>query len=182
MPFGLVLRRSLDAEQSLDQRPSTLGMIPDGVAGIRETLRLMTRIVRKFKKDPELREFTCSLIAHLPPKAWTAEANALFIFVRDQIRYVFDPVDVETVCDPPVTLQIGQGDCDDKVVLLGSMLECIGHPVRFVAVGYNFPNFFEHVYLETKIGANWIACETTEECAPLGWCQPDPTARLVWDV
>ena len=179
--LALAESQALDEAQGLDRRPSTLGMIPEGVGGIRATLRLMQRIVKEYKKIPEMREFACSLVSMLPPKAWRAEANVLFVFVRDRIRYIFDPVDVETVCSPDVTLAIGQGDCDDKAVLLATLLECIGHPCRFVAVGYSEPNVFEHVYLETKIGEDWIACETTER-VPFGWYQRNPAACMRWPI
>jgi transglutaminase-like putative cysteine protease len=62
---------------------------------------------------------------------------------------------------PDVTLRDRQGDCDDQAVLIGALLTSIGHPVRFVAVGFR-PGQFAHVYAETPIGPNWVAVETTE--------------------
>ena len=121
----------------------------------------MSDLVKRYKKDIRIREQALELVAHLPPKAWSAEAAALFRFVRDDIRYVGDIRDVETVATPVKTLDYGQGDCDDKSVLLASLLESINHPTAFVAIGYS-PDTFVHVYVQTRIKNGWVGMETTE--------------------
>lgn len=129
--------------------------------GTRATLRLMSNLVKQYKTSLEIRETALDLIRHLPQKAWAAEAAALFAFVRDDIRYVRDVTDVETVATPVKTLEYGQGDCDDKSVLLAALLESIGHPSAFVAIGYS-PDSFVHVYVQSRINKNWVGMETTE--------------------
>ncbi len=114
-----------------------------------------------------------------------AEIERLWRFVRDQIRYVRDVHGVETVQTPERTLQIGQGDCDDKATLLAAMLESIGHPARYVALAFQ-PSNFSHVLVETKVGrgprATWIAMETTE-LKPFGWYPKHrPHQRMVVTV
>ena len=73
---------------------------------------------------------------------------------------------------PDKTLSDGSGDCDDKCVLLAALLQSIGHPVRFVAVGFRRGGPLSHVFVETPIGAYWICCETTEPW-PLGRKPPN---------
>jgi transglutaminase-like putative cysteine protease len=68
------------------------------------------------------------------------------------------------------------GDCDDKSVLLAALLESIGHPTRFVAIGFQ-PDDFEHVFVETKIADRWISLETTEP-VEIGWMPQHIRARL----
>ena len=148
----------------MDNGVSYVYRISPGVEGIRETLVLMRSIVRQSKADPAVIEAARNLTAHLPPKNWSGEVNALFSFVRDKIRYVLDPNDVETLATPARLLRDRSGDCDDKVTLLAALLEAIGHPTRFVAVGFA-PGALTHVYLETKMGDAWIPLETTEPVA-----------------
>ena len=107
------------------------------------------------------------------PGDYRGEVEECFIFVRDSIRYLQDTNGVERLEYPAILLKTRQGDCDDKATLLASMLESIGHPCRFVAVGYQQPNEFEHVYVETRVGANWIPCETTLD-VDLGWAPVPP--------
>lgn len=155
---------------------ASLHKIPDGPAGINVTLRVMRRLTREGKKDWALRRKALDLVQNNGQKAYTAEVNDLFQFVRDRIRYVKDIVGVETVAAPQITLEIGQGDCDDKGVLLASLLESIGHPTRFVALSL-YPGIFSHVIVETKVGNDWIPLETTEN-VPMGWYPPGVLQRM----
>lgn len=157
---------------------ATLELIPSGKAGIIETLKIMSRLTKEGKKTLAIRQTALSLVNGANQKDWLEEVSRLFEFVRDRIRYVKDIKDVETLQTPDKTLEFQQGDCDDKSVLLASLLESIGHPTRFIAIGFA-PNVYVHVYVETKIGNKWVALETTEP-VPLGWSAPGVVAKLIY--
>lgn len=159
----------------LSARPTVLGSIPNGFAGTKETLRIMRDFARQAVRDPRqiVRQKAESLVRDLPPRKYFAEVRALHEFVRDQIRYLRDPVGVERVATPEATLEIGQGDCDDKATLLAALLDSIGHPAQFVAVGLNGEGF-SHVLVETKVNntgnarRDWMPLETIID-RPAGW-------------
>jgi len=150
---------------------ATLGNIPEGAPGIAATLRIMREMVKEGQSCMVVRNQVIDLCRNVEQKNFWKEAEACHTFVRDEIRYMQDPLDFELVQVPRVTLQLSTGDCDDKATLICAMLECMGHPTRFVAVGFK-PGIFEHVYAETMIGRKWIALETTEP-VPIGWQPPD---------
>lgn len=127
----------------------------------------MRDVVRAAKRDINIRLRALSIVQHLPQKDWGGQANALHEFCRDQIRYVHDIRGIETIHTPEIILRLGQGDCDDKSILFCSLAESIGHPTRFVAVGFK-PDTFSHVFAETRIGNKWIASDATEP-RPFGW-------------
>jgi len=154
-----------------------LARIPEGRAGVRETLRLMRGLVRKYKKSLPIRELAVRLARGREQKDWMGEVRSLQTFVRDRIRYIKDVNGVETLHTPLKILQQKSGDCDDKSILLATMLESIGHPTRFIAVGM-FPGNFSHVLVETKIGNRWIPLETTEP-VDAGWYPDNVTSRMV---
>lgn len=131
----------------------------------------MRNVTREAKKRLPVVELARSLVRNLPSKDWAGEVEALHRYVRDDIRYVKDVRGVETVAVPEYTAETAQGDCDDKAVLLASLLEAIGHPARFTAIGFR-PNNFNHVFVETKIGPDWIPLETTEP-VEIGWHPPN---------
>lgn len=133
----------------------TLSYIPEGVEGVRQTLKTMSRIVNQFKTDRQVRETALSIVRDLPEKKWLTEVSKILLWVQTQIRYVKDVNGVETLHTPPEIFRLRQGDCDDKSILLASMLESIGHPTRFIAVGFE-PKKFSHVLVETRIGGKWI--------------------------
>lgn len=159
--------------------PSLLMEIPNGAAGTKATLKLMSQMVKAGRVSPIIREKAVSLTRYLPQKDWFGEIKAIYQFVRDNIRYVRDINGVETIHTAEKILEQGAGDCDDKSILLASLLETIGHPTRFVAIGFA-PGKFRHVFVETKVGDKWLVLETTEPVS-LGWTPKGVKARMIWN-
>ena len=67
-------------------------------------------------------------------------------------------------------LDLRAGDCDDMAILLGAMLEAIGHPVRLVLTGPDplRQDLFTHIYLEVFHKGRWIPLDATMPY-PMGW-------------
>lgn len=147
-----------------------------------DTLRAMKAFARHALRSPTqtVRETTLGCISQLPERSWRWEIMACHQFVRDRIKYVRDPDGFELVQTPEKTLHYGVGDCDDKSTLLASMLLSIGHPCRFVAVGFRGEEY-SHVFVEAKLGERWWALETILP-VEAGWEPPDSTSRLTYNV
>lgn len=116
----------------------------------------------------------------LRQKDFAGEARVLLEFVRDQIRYVRDIADVETLHDPVTILNQQAGDCDDKCILLAALLLSIGFEhVQFVAIA-EAPEQFTHVYCRTYVEgpgtAAWVDLEPTE---PIPYGQTVPLGGVV---
>lgn len=160
-------------------RPMFLGRVPSGREGIKQTLRLMSKITRQFKKDPGVRELACMLVRDLPQYDTNGEIRALHAFVRDHIRYTGDIRAVETLQTPRVTLETGVGDCDDKSTLLASLLESINRPTRFVAVGFGEGGGHSHVLVEVLTRKRkWVPLETIKQ-VEAGWYPANVKRRMV---
>ena len=139
----------------------------------------MSRIVKRYKKSPALRELALNVIQDLPGrKNFAGQAARLQDYVRNNIQYVKDINGVETIQTPDRTLKNRGGDCDDQSVLLATLLETIGHPTRFVAIKLNPFGPYVHVFTETRVGSRWLAAETTEDW-PLGAQPPKFSKRMV---
>jgi len=162
----------------MNQTTSTMMGIPDGKAGTLATLKIMRRVTRRYKSSLPIRLLAQKLTRRLPQKNYTREVAVLHKFVRDKVRYVRDIRGVETIQTPIQTLKLGSGDCDDKSILVASLLESIGHPTRFVACGFNDTGAYSHVFTQTKIGGKWVSVETTEPW-PLGKAPPKITTRMI---
>ena len=175
-----------------DYSPQTsdvvLAELPPGPGGAAATLRHMRDFVESSIRDPSqtIRNKALDLVSGLPPRQWMAEIRALHAYVKDQIRYVRDPVGLELVQSPDKTIEIGQGDCDDKATLLAALLTATGHPARFIAVGFN-GDPLSHVLVQTKVNStgndskDWISLETIID-KPVGWFPPDVTSRYILKV
>lgn len=177
----------LQAEERLNESPfgdtqrHELIPIHDGVAGIADTLNLMVSFTRQFRRNLRIRSLAEQIVSIIPSRNYWGEAQAIQNWVRTNIRYTQDVADVETLKTPEALLFDRLGDCDDMATLTGALLQSIGHPVRYVAVGSGEANEFNHVYLETKIGDRWVAVETTENEA-LGWQPETQFPRMVRNV
>lgn len=154
---------------------------------MRDTLRRMVAIVRKYKSDLTtldaasgvLRAAGVGDIRSQKPAA----IRALQHFVRDRIGYVFDPRGLEMIQTPPRTLSRGMGDCDDKAILVATFMEQVGLPTRFMAVGGagggwgpplapgELPEY-SHVLAQVKCGNTWMWLETIIPGAEPGWKPP----------
>lgn len=158
--------------------------LPSGPAGTVATLGIMKRLANEAVKAPTQLARNQALeifrSAGLRSREYIPEAQALQRWVQNCIRYVRDPVDVELVQTPEVTLKLRTGDCDDQATLLAAMLKATGHPAKFVAVGMNGAPF-SHVLVETKINSKWVAAETILK-KHFGWYPPDATSRYERDV
>lgn len=165
--------------------PQTLHAIPGGAEGVRTTLKVMAKLARQGSVNPLIRQFTQTLVQSLSQKDRIGEIRSIGEFVRDSIRYVRDPVGTELVQTPDATMRLKSGDCDDKATLTAAMLLSIGHPARFVAIGFA-PGSFSHVFVETRInrkdgGYPWMAIETTEPW-PIGRAPVGYKSKMVKDV
>jgi transglutaminase-like putative cysteine protease len=140
----------------------------------------MVNLAAQSRHDFYIRNRALQIVQDVREKDWLGEIRAIHEYVRDNIRYVRDIHGVETIATPAKTLQMMQGDCDDKSLLVASLLEAVGHPARFVAVGRS-PGDYEHVLVETRVGSRWIPVETTEP-VPLGWYPAGMSQRLVYHI
>lgn len=147
----------------------------------------MRNLVREGKKNPLVRQTALLLIEGLPQKFHIGEIKRLFNFVKNRIRYVKDIRGVETLHSPEVLLKLKQGDCDDKSILLASLLESIGYQTRFVALGFQPPiktangfktKNYSHVFVEVFNKGKWIPLETTEN-VKIGWSPKNAKSALI---
>jgi len=86
------------------------------------------------------------------------QSKALFLFVRDEIKYVPDARFHDQLENPMTVLKTGGADCEDMAVLLVALEKAIGNKVRLVFV----PG---HAYAQVSIpdyrGEKWINLEAT---------------------
>lgn len=188
----------------------TLPMTDGGLDAVRKTLRLMAAIVRKYRSDvTTLNTATALLTAGGITDMRTQKRQAITIlqnWVRDHIAYFYDPREVELVRTPPETLKQGVGDCDDKTVLLLSMLESVGFTTELLGVGGagqgwdpscvspipGVPPAYSHVLGAVQFGGRtgrlpdfldgWVPVETIVAGKGPGWKPPGIRVIMPWRI
>lgn len=182
-----------DAPAILDSLPLT----DAGIDAVRKTLRDMVAIARKYKSDvttiTAARQILSACGIRDVRKEKPAAIRALFNWVKHNIGYCPDPVDLEMIQTPPRTLSTGYGDCDDQAILLATMLATIGLATRFKAVGGVGEEWsgnegdtggesYSHVYSQVRLGDRWMALDTIVASSYPGWEPPDITVLMVAHV
>jgi hypothetical protein len=147
--------------------------VPDGVDGSIATLHRMAEIIRE--PDPAIDALVDALsIQNDDP---LEIVRVLFEWVRSKMLYTPDMntgIVVEEIRMPGYLLMeifsLGRalGDCDDYVVLYGSILYRLGFPVTLEAVSTHDDQMFDHVYLSTVVNGQRIPMDGIVE-EPFCW-------------
>jgi hypothetical protein len=159
-----------------------LGYIPKGFRGTVRTVEHMKALIRAGVKDFYVRQKAIDILMDegITPKDYLGEIRAVFEWVQRNVRYTRDPFRLELLHSARRMLELRAGDCDDLAILLGAMLESVGHPVRLVLTGPNprRPRLFTHVYVEAYHQGRWIPLDPTMP-HPMGWAPSTPVRHTI---
>jgi hypothetical protein len=160
--------------------PRTEEYIGTGDAAIYNTVDKMKSIIAQSSKNPYVREWAGTILSGIEVNNKAQEAESIYNFVRDNIRYTKDPLGYEYIQTPLVLLEsIGQyqnrkgvrpsGDCDDMTVLSLSLLKSVGFNVAIKVVSFKEDKKFGHVYGLVQIGYDWVPFDCVRPDAVMGW-------------
>jgi len=169
MPIHMLCIGDTGAAEPVKVRRIT---IPNGNAGILISAKHLLGMIEEFQGNQERIRFLAEDITRsCRSKDYLCNAERIYNWVKDNIKWDRDPLRKEQIRSPITTLDRGVGDCDDHTVLLGSLLESMGIPTRIVlaATRRNVPDNFNHVFVEalvpvTKNGVTkntWAPMDTT---------------------
>ncbi len=131
------------------------------------------------KRDPRIRQIAAKVLSQrnsdggwaVSEKDYTGEVDALYYYVRENVRYTHDISEVELFQRPSRTLELKIGDCDDLTILLGSLLQSVGYPVILRVVGLN-GGAYQHIYILAGIppegATEWRPLDASRPEGP-GW-------------
>jgi len=149
--------------------PPSMAYMPlaPGEAGIFQSLEAMRRGVLKETYDPFVRSFASRLVSSCAPSDDACRAEAIFQFVKARMDYVPDPTDVEAVGLASYHLNninadgMTAGDCDDAAVLVATLANAVGLPVRFAVASFRADRELHHVWAEVRLrDGDWTSLDT----------------------
>lgn len=152
---------------------ATLGWIPPGDLGTRDTLHRMKNLARDAAWRLPVRTTAVNIIAEAHATDPEARLRAIRAWLVRHTRFLPDPDGVELLHDPGILLTeiatrgIVYVDCDDVAMLAAALGLSIGCRAIFQAVGYPGQPF-THVFTElgTPDGSAWLDCDVTREAQP----------------
>lgn len=157
--------------------------LPDGDRGTGVTLAQMQQLAVDGSKDLEVRAAAIEALDRIGarPHVVGDALRAVFLFVRDGIRFVGDPVGVQGIQSPRLTLELRAGNCAQRATLVAAMLRSIGVPAalrfRVVAANRNEPGKFSHVYVVANVGGREVPMDPTYGENALGYEYPNISRR-----
>lgn len=169
--------------------------LPPGSLGTGRTIDLMAKAAmgEYGAQSPKIRSLAIKIVrdAGAPAKDKRAEVSAIHDYVQSHLRYISDPLWMETVTYPEtLAFEQSDGDCDDFAVLEAALLGAIGVRTRFVTVAPK-PGPMSHVYLQAMIlnddgtgsGAlpTWVSLDPIVN-KPMGWSVPNPYAITLYPL
>jgi hypothetical protein len=153
----------------------------NGDAGVAQTIDHMRSLVDEALRDPSILRLAKDIVRGVPAFDDFSEAQALYNWVRANIRFTKDPVNKETLYPPTELLKIRAGDCDDISMLLGTLLMAVGYPARLMTVAANGDDF-SHVYVEGQINGQWIPMDPARSDSQFGVAPPAFTRARWWSL
>lgn len=160
--------------------------LSDSSKATRESVDVIRNLIHEGKKDMVIRTLAEKITQYIPPKDYKREVSAIYNFVTHRLRYTKDIHHVETVHRARDLLRRHKkaADCDDFVILTGSLLQSIGHPVRLVIIGNNPHNKedYSHIYLQTQVQGKWISLDGSVPGARAGWEAPTFSTKKIFNL
>lgn len=192
----------MNVTRNLEGTPWTKSFNGFGDTAVMNTIDKMKVIINDSAKNPYVRRYAEAILNKYKVSSydWIGEAKAVHNWVRDNIRYTHDPLNVEYLQTPPVLLKLIErgerpmGDCDDMTMLSLSLLKSIGYPVGLKITSYNNSGKFQHVYGMVKVavgkaGASgagnmtqWLPVETIKPDKEFGFEAPNPMRVYTTEV
>jgi hypothetical protein len=159
-----------------------LKKIPSGYRGTLKTVEHIIDLIKQGAKNFHVRQTAIDILLQrgVKPKDYLGEIKTLFEWVQQNVRYTKDTFRVEVLHSAKRMLELRAGDCDDMAILLGAMLESIGHPVRLALTGPDplRQDLFSHIYLEVFHKGRWIPLDATMPY-PMGWAPRTLVKKII---
>lgn len=146
-----------------------------GNLGILQTVLTMQQLIDNAATHPEVRDAAVQIVrsAGVAPRDELGELRAVFNWAKKNLRFTGEPQ--EMISHALVTMGLRAGDCDDFVVLIGSLLRSLGREVRIVTIraDRHEPQRHSHVFLQARANGQWVTLDPSVEGSTFGWT-PQP--------
>lgn len=144
------------------------------------TIKEMYRMIWEAVKDPDFQYMAGQIVRYCPWKDYKCFGQAVLDWIREKVMYVRDPIGIEKVQDPYVTLLLGTGDCDDFSIWLAAASGALGFDYRLKTVKADVDpvtgeimDHWSHVYPVWQLPDGWYGSDAIVMepgfAAPFGW-------------
>jgi hypothetical protein len=168
-------------------QPGYRASLAQGDGGVAQTIALMRQLVDQDLANASFVNFAKSLVQNVPSHDEWGEVEAIYDWVKSNIRFTKDPYPKETLYPPSELLKVRSGDCDDISMLMGALALAVGYPARLVTVAANRQSMgeFSHVYTEIEIppdSGTWVAADAARPGGQFAAHPPEYFRKRAWSL
>lgn len=161
--------------------------LQSGDRGTAQTIKAMRQLVDRALGDSSFVRTAKDIIRRVPAHDEWGEAETIYTWVLQNIRFAKDPVTKEALYPPTELLKIRSGDCDDISMLLAALYLAVGYPARLVTIAANpeTPQEFSHVFVEVELppgSNNWIAADAARPGSQFAVPPPMYYRKRIWSL
>jgi len=143
----------------------------EGEEGVKQTLERMRQFIIESDENRIIKQKAREIVDGIPPNDELRQIQAIFDWVRANLKYVRDIYGVEEVTRPDKivhsianNLNEHSSDCDDFAVLLSALLRAIGFRTRLEALAVNQDIGYDHARAAVFVQSldRWLPLEGTK--------------------
>lgn len=129
-------------------------------------------VIEQYGRDPRVRAEAIRQIGSRVNNDVANNARTIARWVMNSMVYLADPDGAEFIQTPLVLLKEidlkgrAYGDCDDHVVLLGSLLNAIGIPAQATGVKLHGAPYYNHVVIQYPLNGQMVLIDPCAKVAP----------------
>lgn len=159
----------------------------NGEAGTAQTIQVMRKLVDNALNDSTFVRKAVDIVRPVAAFNEEAEVQAIFNWVRANIRFVKDPYTKEKLIPPQELLKIRSADCDCQSMLTAALAMAVGYAARWITLSTQAqsPDEFTHIFTEVEVpsGSNvWVPIDTARADSVFGVEPPMYYRKRAWDV
>ena len=154
----------------------TFDLPSGGNAAVFFTVSKANTLVEMACRNPDFVLFAKQLVWQINENDKRAEADRIYAWVRENVRYVNDPSTTEMLLNPITAIKLFRdgyplsGDCDCSATLLASLMQAVGIKTRFKIVKLKTdPAHYSHIYIEALLNNQWTAYDAAQAVATPGY-------------
>jgi len=161
------------------------------VTTLEQRVRHIQGRILKGETDPQIYTLARQIVSRRCGDDWcikekdnVGEAKAVFDFMRKNVRYTSDSLNIDTFQNPILTVKLGTGDCDDHAATTCALLLSIGIPCRLKVVQTTDSNQPNHIYAQAGFPRSnpqkWLTLDSSVK-VPFGWEVPGSSIAKHWE-
>jgi len=111
-----------------------------------DRIKIIAQLIEEGMVDPVVRKTVLEIVKDCKSKDWKCEINKIYKWVKENIKYRYDPIGIDAYHSARRILETRSADCDDYAILAGAMFASLGYPIILRIVAKTKDRKYHHIY------------------------------------